>query len=82
MMEMVFMCKKCRKAFRKDMSEYEESDEYCPHCDNPYVIQAKTPQAVLTVEADDARKDARMLRDDRLPPNKITDDELAELTDD
>ena len=35
--EMVFACKKCRKAFRKDMSEYDESDEYCPHCDNHYV---------------------------------------------
>lgn len=35
--EMVFMCKKCRKAFRKDMMHYEESDEYCPHCDNHYV---------------------------------------------
>jgi len=35
--EMVFMCKKCRKAFRKDMSIYDESDEYCPHCDNHYV---------------------------------------------
>lgn len=36
-MEMAFMCKKCKKAFRKDMSNYEESDEYCPHCDNHYV---------------------------------------------
>ena len=36
-MEMIFMCKKCKKAFRKDMSAYEESDEYCPHCDNHYV---------------------------------------------
>ena len=36
-MEMVFMCKKCKKAFRKDMTAYEESDEYCPHCDNHYV---------------------------------------------
>lgn len=27
----------CKKAFRKDMSVYEEADEYCPHCDNPYV---------------------------------------------
>ncbi|KAJ7678585.1 CHY zinc finger domain-containing protein, partial [Mycena olivaceomarginata] len=35
--EMTFMCKKCKKAFRKDMSVYEESDEYCPHCDNHYV---------------------------------------------
>lgn len=31
------MCKKCKKAFRKDMSEYEEADEFCPHCDNQYV---------------------------------------------
>ena len=36
-MEMSFICKKCRKAFRKDMLLYEESDEYCPHCDNHYV---------------------------------------------
>ena len=35
--EMTFMCKKCKKAFRKDMGVYEESDEYCPHCDNHYV---------------------------------------------
>lgn len=77
-LEMTFMCKKCRKAFRKDVSEYEESDEYCPHCDNHYVcfcnsidsfsilsvvmrqvIPAKTPQAVLTVEANDVRQDSR-----------------------
>lgn len=35
--EMAFLCKKCKKAFRKDMTAYEESDEYCPHCDNHYV---------------------------------------------
>jgi uncharacterized CHY-type Zn-finger protein len=35
--EMVFVCKKCKKPFRKDMTMYEESDEYCPHCDNHYV---------------------------------------------
>jgi Zn finger protein HypA/HybF involved in hydrogenase expression len=34
---MTFICKKCKKAFRKDMTVYEESDEYCPHCDNHYV---------------------------------------------
>ena len=41
--EMVFMCKKCKKAFRKNMEEYDESDEYCPHCDNHYV----SPRAFL-----------------------------------
>ncbi|KAF8339351.1 hypothetical protein F5887DRAFT_1062777 [Amanita rubescens] len=63
---MAFICKKCKKAFRKDMSEYEESDEYCPHCDNHYVINAKTPQAALAVEGEDARIDSRMLKDDRM----------------
>jgi hypothetical protein len=28
-MEMAFACKKCKKAFRKDMNEFDESDEYC-----------------------------------------------------
>ncbi|PIL33708.1 hypothetical protein GSI_04333 [Ganoderma sinense ZZ0214-1] len=64
--EMVFMCKKCKKAFRKNMAEYDESDEYCPHCDNHYVIEAKTPQAAIGVEGDDPRIDARMLKDDRI----------------
>jgi len=65
------------------MSNYEESDEYCPYCDNHYVshglweplggengtdhsgyaywqvIDAKTPQAVVGVEGDDARIDSR-----------------------
>ena len=57
------------------MSVYEESDEYCPHCDNHYVrihslsfrshptlqqvIEAKTPHAVVGVEGEDARVDAR-----------------------
>ena len=35
--EMAFICKKCKKAFRKDIVEFEESDEYCPHCDNHFV---------------------------------------------
>lgn len=47
------------------MSEYEESDEYCPHCDNHYVLQAKTPQAALAVESEDVRVDSRMLKDER-----------------
>ena len=73
---MVFLCKKCKKAFRKDMASYEDSDEYCPHCDNHYVspsrgcvlcsakrmvqvIDAKTPEAVIGVEGEDPRVDAR-----------------------
>lgn len=63
---MTFICKKCKKAFRKDMEEFEDSDEYCPHCDNHFVLEAKTPQAALKVESEDTRIDSRMIRDDRL----------------
>ena len=41
------------------------SDEYCPHCDNHYVLDAKTPAPTLKVEGEDARIDARMLKDNR-----------------
>lgn len=64
--EMIFACKKCRKVFRKDMETFEESDEYCPHCDNHFVLEAKEPQARLEVEGEDIRKDSRMIRDDRV----------------
>lgn len=57
--EMVFACKKCKKCFRKDAREMEDSDEYCPHCDNHFVLDAKTPQARLEVTGEDVRIDAR-----------------------
>jgi len=56
--EIVLACKKCKKVFRKDLtSEMDESDEYCPHCDNHYVIDAKVKQpkggpALVVVETD------------------------------
>ncbi|EXJ91904.1 hypothetical protein A1O3_00454 [Capronia epimyces CBS 606.96] len=54
-----FICKKCRKAFRKNTKDWDESDEYCPNCDNHFVIEAATPKAALKVESDDVRVDAR-----------------------
>ncbi|KXS19383.1 hypothetical protein M427DRAFT_52823 [Gonapodya prolifera JEL478] len=63
---MVFACKKCKKVFRKDMSNYDDSDEYCPHCDNHYVIEAKAPQLAIGVEGEDERKDSRLIKDDRI----------------
>ncbi|KAG9253367.1 uncharacterized protein F5Z01DRAFT_624033 [Emericellopsis atlantica] len=69
-LEMVFACKKCRKCFRKDAQEFEESDEYCPHCDNHFVIDAKTPKAALSVESEDTRMDNRMLKDERVKDDK------------
>lgn len=42
------------------------SDEYCPHCDNHFVLDAMIPKPVLEVEGGDVRVDSRMLRDDRV----------------
>ncbi|KAK6352589.1 hypothetical protein TWF730_009412 [Orbilia blumenaviensis] len=64
--EITLICKKCKKAFRKDSREFEEADEYCPHCDNHYVLEAKTPKAALRVESEDVRMDNRFIKDDRL----------------
>lgn len=63
---MIFACKKCKKCFRKDMAEFEENDEYCPHCDNHFLLEAVEPQARLEVEGEDVRKDSRMIRDMRV----------------
>jgi len=48
------------------MTAYEESDEYCPNCDNHYVLDAKTPQAAIGVESGDTRVDARIIKDERV----------------
>lgn len=50
--EMVFACKKCRKVFRKDSREFEEADEFCPHCDNHFMVPAKTPKMAIGVESE------------------------------
>lgn len=71
--EMVFACKKCRKVFRKDMTAYEEADEYCPHCDNKYVIEAKMPTAAISVEGEDPR----LMRDYRLQQKRHDLDDLV-----
>ncbi|KAL8738888.1 MAG: hypothetical protein Q9181_000415 [Wetmoreana brouardii] len=46
--------------------EAPSSDEYCPHCDNHFVLEAVTPTPALQLEGEDARVDARMLKDDRV----------------
>lgn len=48
--EMSFVCKKCKKAFRKDLGVYEDSDEYCPHCDNHYVSMVRKVSLRVSVE--------------------------------
>ena len=44
------VCKKCKKAFRKDVANMEapdEADEYCPHCDNHFLREAVTKGGVV-----------------------------------
>ena len=48
------------------MEEFEESDEYCPHCDNHFVLEAAIPKPALTVESDDVRVNNRMIKDERV----------------
>ena len=42
------------------------SDEYCPHCDNHFLLVAKLPKQTSTVESVDARVDASVLKDYRV----------------
>lgn len=62
--EMVFACKKCKKTFRKDMTVYDDSDEYCPHCDNHYVRlyaslrEMEALRSVIGLVSDRSRVDA------------------------
>ncbi len=49
--DMVFACKLCKKVFRKDMLLFEgtslihiEADEFCPYCDNRYILDAVTKE--------------------------------------
>ncbi|KAG0150532.1 hypothetical protein CROQUDRAFT_668440 [Cronartium quercuum f. sp. fusiforme G11] len=80
--ELVMACKACKKVFRKAIDEFEDADEYCPHCDNHYVIEAKTPRPMLGVEGEDARVDGRGLsnRDERaVDVERKRAEELAKL---
>jgi hypothetical protein len=70
-MRQTFACKKCKKCFRKDAAEFEESDEYCPHCDNHFVIEAREPKAMLKIESEDVRVDNRMLKDERMRSEEL-----------
>ncbi|KAF7731563.1 hypothetical protein EC973_009327 [Apophysomyces ossiformis] len=64
------------------MTDYEDEDEYCPHCDNHYVLDAVTPEPTLGIETEDLRMDARVMRDARMKmakdPKSMFDLELSE----
>jgi len=57
------------------MEEPDESDEYCPHCDNHFLREAVTKGAVVGAAATgetDLRQEKRIVRDDRLDGGGIT----------
>jgi hypothetical protein len=56
----------------------EEADEYCPHCDNHYVIPAVEPKPMMFIEGDDPRF---MQQDLRIKPKEyvIPEDELLDI---
>jgi transcription elongation factor Elf1 len=61
---MTMVCKKCKKAFRKDVADMEapdEADEYCPHCDNHFLREAVTREGVVGLGSgsEDLRKEGR-----------------------
>jgi len=57
------------------MEEFEEADEFCPHCDNHYMIEAKTPetegQLVIEFEQEKGHEN-KVMRDDRERQRKAT----------
>jgi uncharacterized CHY-type Zn-finger protein len=72
--EMTFACKKCKAVFRKQMETFEEADEFCPRCDNHFVLELE--EAVdegiqIGVEGNDAR----VYRDDREKARHVEENE-------
>ena len=55
--EVVFACKVCKQAFRKDMQQFEEHDECCPHCGNCFVV-AHSKEAEVVTKAEEAKASA------------------------
>ena len=52
---------------RGERSHFDESDEYCPHCDNHYILPAHEPQLAVGIEGEDVRTTgAKLIRDDRV----------------
>lgn len=77
--EMTFACKKCRKAFRKDLTDFDEADSFCPYCDNNFMIPAETPETkqldaiaegtheIRLPGSGDKILDSRMMRKEDIP---------------
>jgi uncharacterized CHY-type Zn-finger protein len=42
-----FACLSCGMGFRKDLQLFGDKDEFCPHCENQYIIPAVTNERML-----------------------------------
>jgi len=71
--EMTFACKKCQKCFRRSVAEFyhgdDDSAEYCPFCDNHFVLPAVTEtrngrvqEEETTVVEEKTQFDVRMVK--------------------
>ncbi|CDO52305.1 conserved hypothetical protein [Geotrichum candidum] len=69
--DITMICKKCRKAFRKDLSDFDETDQFCPNCDNEYVLPSVGVQQ--QIEQEHALQREQSLRDE------IMDEHLKKL---
>ncbi|KAI9291247.1 hypothetical protein K502DRAFT_297230 [Neoconidiobolus thromboides FSU 785] len=80
--ELVFGCKKCKKVFRKNTNDFDQADEYCPHCDNHYVLPAQTRNDLSDLELPtldtDIRVDNSMLLDVRMKQPSL-EEQLKDL---
>eukprot|EP00766_Chilomastix_caulleryi_P000513 gnl/Chilomastix_caulleri/1501.p1 GENE.gnl/Chilomastix_caulleri/1501~~gnl/Chilomastix_caulleri/1501.p1 ORF type:complete len:128 (+),score=17.05 gnl/Chilomastix_caulleri/1501:16-399(+) len=70
--EMVFACKKCKKTFRVDLTDFDpESDGFCPKCDNKWYVEAEVPadevQKELKLENLDEKDAFDLIADERDP---------------
>ncbi|KAJ9077329.1 hypothetical protein DSO57_1017644 [Entomophthora muscae] len=84
---MIFACKKCKKVFRKDTTDFDKSDEFCPRCDNHFVLPARTLDSEYTHYEPkiDPRVDTSHLFDKRIKQpsleEQLKDFDFSELLD-
>ncbi|VVT56387.1 uncharacterized protein SAPINGB_P005031 [Magnusiomyces paraingens] len=88
-LDLTMICKKCKKAFRKDLTDFDEADQFCPYCDNEYFIPAVTGNAPAPQKDSDAiqndnsgpetLEEARLKKISNLDPRMIRDEDLDKL---
>ena len=51
--------------------DFEDQDQFCPHCDNQYILEAKESKPVVEFDADDVRMDNRIVIDQRIKRREV-----------